>query len=314
MSEKNKNQNIKTGYVALGVFLLCAAGGFYALSRKGEFFEVKKYEKNPEIAFLEEKIATLENKLENLEQGNISLKDLAALNQKIDRLQKVNEELLNAKASANALFGIVERLDRVESDIADLSKTTSQGALILTAAALTENAAKTGHPFIYEASVLQNLSEGTRFEQSADQIASYAIKGLMNKDQLIERFNTLYQSAFAAPQPQMQNNDVQKSEPESITDRIISKLRALVVIKKRQKSAEEIVAENMKDDIFALVQKGEFESAIVKMNAEPKYQTEAFEIWIEETRAEKNFIEQLNKIRALTLSMMKSTELKEKVQ
>ena len=313
MSEKKiKNISI-TSTIAVLAGLICAGALGYMAYQSRHFIKIEKYEKDVDIARLEEKVATLENMLRQMSVKEVKLSDVAALNQKVDQMHQINIEALNAKVNAVAFVGLIERLDKIEYEISDLSKTTSPYALILTAAALTESAAKTGHPFVYEASVLQNLSEGTRMQQSADIIASYAIKGLQNKDQLIDSFNNLYVENFAKPaststaQKEVENTD---SDSSDWTEQMLNKLKSLVIVEKTDDTDD--ASEYVTDAVYALVQDGDFEGAIVKMNAEPKYQTEAFGIWAEETRAEKNFEEQLNKIRALTLGLMKANELTEK--
>ena len=64
------------------------------------------------------------------------------------------------------------------------------------------------------------------------------------------------------------------------------------------------------DDIYRLVRNGDFETAILKMSTNKNYQKEAFEIWIEDTRAEKTFNKQMAKIKALTLGEMKAESIR----
>ena len=314
MNDKSKKILIIKDYMPLAVAVFCAAVVGFMLYQNKNLIDVKRYEPNADIIRLESRMAQLEAKVAAFENApeQVSLKDLAALNQKVDQMYQMNVEALKSKVDANIVISLVERVDRMEGDVKDLSQTTSRGALILTAAALTENAAMTGHPFVYEASVLQRLSEGTRFEKSADIIASYAIKGLMDKDELIKRFNVLYQEAFAKP---AQKIEPQKEVPQSDdwTDKVMEKLSTLIVIEKVE-DAQKTTEEYMKDDVYALVQKGDFEGAILKMNSEPKYQTEAFEIWITQTRAKDNFIDQLNKIKAQTLALIKSSDLEKRIE
>ncbi len=314
MSEKSKKNLIKENYAFVVAALICAAVIGYVLYQNKNLVDVKKYEPNEDIIRLESKIDALERKIESLENSVslVDVEDIISLNKKIDQIHQINVQALNAKVEASTVIALVEKVNRMENDINDLSKTTSRGALILTAAALTENAAKTGHPFIYEASVLQDLSEGTRMQKSADIIASYAIKGLMNKDELIKRFNTLYKEAFGkSVNISEKKNDTKKFE--NWKDKVLYKLSTLIVIEKVTDD-EKIEEEYMKDAVYALVQQGRFEEAILKMNNEPKYQTEAFEIWIDQTRAKDNFVEQLNKIKAQTLALIKSSDLEEKTK
>ena len=264
-------------------------------------------------------ISRLENKIENLEKLiRIHLKqdvpvnpaEIASLNEKFDNLSKINSEILDSKASISAVMNIVERIDFLESEIKKLSAGTSNSALVLTTAALVESAAKKRQPFMYEASVLENLSRGTPMEKSAQIIAGLSIKGIPSKEELIDRFIKIYEARFIEKiQPEPKEVVVSSKDWKQ---NLKEKFETMLVIEKIGQDAEIEVqrVETPVDDIYRLVRDGDFESAVLKMSANPNYQTEAFEIWVEDTRAEKIFNKQMAKIKALTLGEMQTEIIK----
>jgi len=265
-------------------------------------------------------IIRLENKITNLEQillkhlkqpAPITSADIAALNDKFDTLNKLNDEILDSKANLSSVMSIVERIDSLESEIKRLNSGTSNSALVLTAAALVESAAKKRQPFMYEASVLENLSRNTPMEKSAQIIAGLSIKGIPSKEELIERFIKLYEANFIEKE-QPHVNPVTQPRPKNWKENLKAKFETMFVIEKIGEGGEVELArqETPVDDIYRLVRDGDFETATLKMTTDKKYQTEPFEIWIEDTRSEKIFNKQMAKIKALTLGEMKSEIIK----
>ena len=275
------------------------------------------------ISELESKIEQLENLVKTYQRENsgVDLQDVVALNEKIDNIGKVNTDLLESKASLVSVMGVVERVDNLELEIKKLGSVTSQGALILTSAGLVEEAAKKREPFMYEASVLEELSKNTPMEKSAHIIAGIAVKGLPLREDLIEKFIKIYELSF------MNNNVPEKvempilktenQEQKNWLTNLKDKLSTLIVIEKIKEPGEiETTQEQVEeiDEVYRLVRNGEFETAILKMNATPKYQTESFGVWIEEVRSEKVFDREMAKIKALTLGTMKTESLKQGIK
>lgn len=309
MSEKQQKKSSNTQTLALGaIVLLLLVGGGYVLFENSRALMPKMSEDVSEIKLLESKIDALENKIKNIKE-NDNLKELAALNEKLEEKSKSTGEILESKASVSALMGVVERLDRLETNVKNLGQVTSQNALILTAAALTQEAAKSSRPFVYEASVLQELSKGTTLQKSAEIIASFAEKGLPSREDLIEKFANLYEENFLKKVEQATDNqDIQTSDDWK--DKTIRKLKNLVVIEKTNFKSQE-GSEILSDEVYRFVREGDFDAAMLKMEKDQKYQTEDFEIWKEQVRAEKTFNQEMSKIKALTLGAMKTESLKQ---
>jgi len=294
------------GFVCVGIYM------------RTQFLKNSENNVSPaDIAQLQNKITHLENLVQKQIQkpSPINSKDISALNEKLLTMEKANLEILESKASLSSVMGIVERIDSLESQIKILNAGTSQSALILTAAALVENAAKKRTPFMYEASVLEELSRGTPMEKSAQIIAGLSIKGLPTKEELIERFIRLYEVNFIESRPKIENPRPVHIVPVGLQDwkqKLIHKLKSLLIIEKISDDEQLIAYENndtSTDDVYRLVRNGDFETALLKMSTEPKYQTEAFQIWAEDVVSEKIFDKQMSKIKALTLSAIKMESL-----
>ena len=310
MSEKQQKKSSNTKTLALGaiVLLLLVGGGYVLFENSHTLITGQNEGASSQIKRLEAKIDALENKMNNLKENN-NLKELAALNEKIEEKSKSTGEILDSKASVSALMGAIERLDRLETSVKNLGQVTSQNALILTAAALTQEAAKSSRPFVYEASVLEELSKGTSVQKSAEIIASFAEKGLPLREDLIEKFTTLYEENFLKKVEQTTDSqNIQTAQDWK--DKTIQKLKNLVVIEKTNAKSEE-GSELLADEVYRLVREGDFDAAMLKMEKDQKYQTEDFEIWKEQVRSEKTFNQEMNKIKALTLGAMKTESLKQ---
>ena len=205
------------------------------------------------------------------------------------------------------MMGVVERLDALEGSVKKLGTLSSHGALVLVATMLVDEAAKNGRPFVYEASVLQNLSQGLSMEKGAYIIASFAPIGIATQKALIQKFEAIYQARQKDINSKKENKDVKPAEPENWKQKIIKKLAALVQFKKIK---EETETQDTQHTVLALVQKADFDLAILKMETDSFFQTEAFEIWKEDVRAKKIFNAEISKIKALTLGQMKAESIK----
>ena len=305
----------KAVYPVAAVVLVAGAAWGYLVAKQSstEVLEVKV--SSPEIARLESRIAHLERDIRNHIQNDapITPADIIDLNEKFNNLNKINAEILDSKASLSSIMGLVERIDALESEVKKLHRGTSNSALVLTAAAMVESAAKKHQPFMYEASVLEELSRGTPMEKSAQIIAGLSIKGIPSREELIDRFIKLYEISFIekqeatdAPAP------AAAQQPKDWKTNLKNKFESMLVVEKIGEGGELELSrpEPSIDDVYRLVRDGDFETAVLKMTADKNYQTEAFEIWIEETRAEKIFNKQMAKIKALTLGEMKAETLK----
>lgn len=312
--DKQKKGNLVLTVSAVALVAVLLGGAAYKVVSMKTSDSLSSTQK---IAQMESQINRLESMLElyATEKGRVDARDVVALNEKVDAMEKVNTEVLDSKASLNALLGVIERVDALELQLKKLGSVSSRGALVLTAAGLVEGAAKKREPFMYEASVLEELSKGTPMEKSAQIISDISVKGLPSREDLIEKFLRLYELSFMSQEPQVQNEKVLETPqaPKSWTENLKEKLSTLIVIEKNGEAGELdlTVEKDPTDEVYRLVRNGEFETAILKMNVDQKYQTEQFSIWIEEVRSEKVFDREMEKIKALTLGNMKTETLRQ---
>ena len=308
MTDKTEKKKSKLKYAFVVVLIAVLAGAGFWLYQNASIFNAQNNAQQ-HLANLEGKLKTLERRISVLEKQTpaLSHEDVATLSEKIDDMQKVNVEILNSKASIASMMGVVERVDALESSVKKLGTLSSHGALVLVATMLVDEAAKNGKPFIYEASVLQNLSQGLPTEKSAYIIASFAPTGIATQKALIQKFEAIYQARQKDISLKKENKDVKSAEPENWKQKIIKKLAALIQFKKIE---EETESQNAQNAVLALVQKADFDLAILKMETDSFFQTEAFEIWKEDVRAKKIFNAEISKIKALTLGQMKAETIK----
>jgi len=308
MTDKTEKKKSKLKYAFVFVLIAVLAGVSFWFYQNPLTFSAKN-DVRQDFAKLESKLKTLEQRISVLEKQTpvLSREDVAILSEKIDDMQKINVEILNSKASIASMMGLVERLDALEGSVKKLGTLSSHGALVLVAAMLVDEAAKNGKPFVYEASVLQNLSQGLPMEKSAYIIASYAPTGIATQKALIQKFEAIYQARQKDITSKKENKDVKPAEPASWKEKIISKLAKLIQFKKIE---EETLPQNAQNTVLSLVQKADFDLAILKMETDSFFQTEAFEIWKEEVRAKKIFNAEISKIKALTLGQMKAEQIK----
>ncbi len=232
-------------------------------------------------------------------QEKVSADAIASLNQKIEDNARLNSGVLDGKASSAAVLSLEARVESLEARMAEVSKFSSQGALILSAALMVKETADEGRPFVYEAEVLRLLSKDTNLENEALEMSKYAEKGLLTPQKLVALFHEI-DTKEKAPKPETENKD--KSWREKITE----KLGALVTIE--YDSTPKAAPED--DEVYKLVNGGHFTEAALKMKNSPKYQAAAYQPWLQAVENRNNFLEALQKIKSLALAEMKAESIK----
>ncbi len=309
MTDQKNRKTTKSFYTLMVLLLALLAGGAYLAVQNPAIFKVEKHDVAEDIATLKLQVQNLEQKLETYHKQlpAISQEDIVKFSQKVDGMHKINLEILNTKASMASVMGLTERVDTIESNVKKLGAVSSQAALILTATTLVEEAAKKGQPFTYEATVLQNLSQGTIMENEATRIASFSDSQLLSKKALIKKFEFLYDSQEQVEEPQSPSDEKQENK-QDWKEKILTKLKSLIIVRKIETHNNKQITPE--ERVLELVQKGEFNVAMLKMEVEPKFQTEEFEIWKENVRSYNVFCQELSKIKAQTLGLMKAEGIK----
>lgn len=319
-----KEQPRSSGRVSRIVTLAAVAalfgGAGWFLYQNPQFMkmEQKSPQADEQWVVMQNKINALQQQLAVLEAdnaGKISGREISALNERIDAHARINRELLDSKAGNNAILGLINRVDMLETRVNNLGKVSSSGALILTAAMLVKDSAETGRSFEYEAEVLRQLAEGTNMQQPAEVIAAYAAEGLPDRQQLIAEFDEIYQETHMWKTSVPETAEAETTpEQADWKDKINEKLSKLISVKYHNAEGKIVEQTIDEDEVYILVNDGQFDQAVLKMVKDPQYQTEAFQNWQKRIRARDEFDQALRRIQALTLAAMKVENLQSQAQ
>lgn len=314
---QNTSKSSGTAKILSALFVLVVLGGagagFY-LYRETQLQKASL--PDPRIVELQNSLQALQNRLNLLENdnaGKISGREIAVLNERIDSQTRLNQEVLDSKAGTNTVLNMLSRLDSLETRVNNLGQITSDTALILTAAMMVKEAAAGGQPFEYEAEVLRQLSAGTSVEPQAELIGRYSADGLPCPKKLIADFNGLYEAAHATETTALESETAEMPEDKAKgdwKDKINQKLSQLITVKYHNADGQVVEKSIPEDEVYALVNSGEFDAAVIKMSNNPMYQTEEFQKWQNLVAAKSEFQKALRRIQAVTLAAMKIGHLK----
>lgn len=259
-----------------------------------------------QVKVLKAQVESLENKMVTMEKESkeVQFKEIAVLQRKVDDFKKGIDESLSSKAEEQEFLNLSYQFSELEKN---MKASSSKNALILTAAGLVENAASGEKPFVYEASVLKGLCEGTEFEGSAGEISEIAVQGVSSEKELIRKFKEIYESALQTPQKEIRLEPV-ISFREDWKAFLKNKVKNLVSIEKIKKQNQETVTPE--EEVLKLVEDGKFDEAILKMEPLTFFQTENFEIWKESEHRKNQFENVMEKIKANMLGALKTEILK----
>ncbi len=254
-----------------------------------------------QVENLQNQLAALQKAQENLNR-NV---DAEALNQRMDAIEKVNLNVIDSKADIATVFGMVNRLDKMDERLQTLTKFTDESALILTATMLVKDSAERGNEFVYEAEILRQIAD--KNQQVGAQVAvlaKYAPQGISTNAALINEFESIYNALL---------KEQKETFEQSWKDRINSKLNEIVKIKRIKEDAPEFAADQNLEEVLALVKTGEFakavslleknESKLVKENA-------ALKNWVQKAQAKIEFEKAVAEIATYSLAKMKVNFIK----
>lgn len=231
--------------------------------------------------------------------------DADALNQRMEALEKVNLNVIDSKADIATVFGMVNRLDKMEENLQTLTKFTDESALILTGAMLVKDSAERGNDFVYEAEILRQIAEkNQKVKAPIEVISRYAAEGIRTNQYLINEFESIYAALLKQ----------QKEEFEqSWKDRINSKLNEIVKIKRIKEDAPEFKANQDLEQIRTWVENGEFAKAAALLEKTEAQQITAnpqLQNWLRQAKAKVEFEKAIAEISTYSLAMMKVNFIK----
>ncbi len=249
-----------------------------------------------QINVLRGEIMGLQRQIEAL---SVQRPDLKPIEEKISAIEKMNLNVIDSKADISTLLGVVTRLDKAEHKIDKLSMVTDESALNLTALMLVKDAAERGEKFVYEAEVLSQLTANNpKLAKAAAKMETLAQSGIVSAAELQTEFERFYAA-------REQNEAVDKEAAKSWKERVNSKLKQLVRIKKTNvnaPSAEKNAIEQISDTVAA----GNLTAAADLLAAESEYAENAMaQEWIAKVRTRAEFYDLIDSMSANALAAMK---------
>lgn len=180
--------------------------------------------------------------------------------------------------------------------------------VLLAAGALTvKGLAEDGLPFDYETEVLQILAEGNATALNyISALKKYAVSGIKGRAMLISEFNKVYADLS---RPQI-NKTTEPEIQETWNEALMRKLKELVVLKKRENKPT-LVFPKTPDEIYQLVNNGDFAEALNKIQTDRKYgdiNSAELNAWILQTR---DYLEFEHSINGLIMNSLANLHLKE---
>ncbi len=187
-------------------------------------------------------------------------------------------------------------------------KSVTAPEVLLAAGALTvRGLAEDGLPFDYETEVLQILAAGN--ETALNYIANikkYAVSGIKGRTMLINEFNKVYTDLS---RPQI-NKQTEPEIQETWDEALLRRLKELVEFKKREDKPA-VVFPKTPDEIYLLVNNGDFAEALNKIKTDRKYSdvnSAELNSWILQTQ---DYLEFEHAINSLIMNSLANLHLKE---
>jgi len=259
---------------------------------------------------LQEKIMNLQSIVSELTMRQNGAADVANLNSRIDNLQDLLIASVNGKADAQAVLGLIVRLDKLENETNRLSKLNNEGAIMLAVATLIKERASEGKDFSFEATMLSELAaENKKIAKPLKIIEKSAVKGIVSNQKLALEFDEIYKK--------LNVKEPEHKVTQNWKDRVIAKLRELVVInsKEEKQAAEE--QDNFMTAIRELADNQQFGQIAVLINdnhGDYLKKNPALRKWIKKVQEKENFEAAISKISAYCLVLMKINNLLTKEQ
>lgn len=264
-----------------------------------------------QVVELQQQLADLQSKLREVEYMAKN-PDFSQMQKRIDDMEQISVNTIKSKADVDALLGLVVRMDNAEEKLRELSKVTDDGALILTSAMLVKEAGERGGEFVYEAEVLSEVTKGNvKIKDEVKRLEEIAALGVPSKEELQKDFI----DAYVAKYPQ-------EIEEENVAanwkERIYNQLQKIIKIKKAGENKEETKQEFSEEDrawdiVRDFVLSGEIIRAVgiaeKPLNHE-LLENAGFKAWLHNAQIYRDFYENVSRITANGLAVMKVKFLK----
>lgn len=264
---------------------------------------------NGELAMLRDEVYNLKVQLNQLQNMQNQVLDTSALDEKFTNLEKTNMNIIDSKADVATVLGLINRMDKVEQNLDLVSKVTDDGALALTAVMMVKDSADRGGSFVYEAAVLQQLTEGNlKVKEPVERIMAVAASGVKSDAYLIKQFDTVYAKLMK----------IQREEYEKTwKDRVNNKINEYIKIKKVNENSEEFKANRQLEKIKMLVDAGNIKKALVNLeniNNNVLSEEESLKNWMAEASAKTEFSEAVAQISTYYIAALKVNFIKKETK
>jgi len=315
ISDENKKENkeskgIRLVFVKLLFILLIGGGAYWFYLHPSVLSNIKQIANNKhnEEQAVSIQINQLQNQVAALQAQilNIPAPDFSVFENKVASLEKQNLNVIDSKADASIVLGMLTRVDKLENRLDKLSKISDDGALILSATMLVKEAAEDGADFIYEAEILNQLTENiTTIKKDVSVIAEFSRNGVVSEKELVRRFGVIYA------------NMLQENEPEAKDwkERINNKLNEYIKINKVGENTQKTEQENVFDEVQALINDGKLAKAIKLIETSDSdviSQNQDMQMWLADAQNLVNFKQSVRNIAAYCLAEMKVNNIKSK--
>lgn len=307
--KKENGHRFKKGLLHSFILVLLIAAGCWLYQNPVIW---QKYLKQEQKDNQQEAIIAQVNQLQNQLAGlqaqvlNLPQPDMSGFEDKVAALEKQNLNVIDSKADASIVLGMLTRVDKLESRLDRLAKISDDGALILSAAMLVKQAAEEGNDFVYEAEVLNQLTQETAsIKKDVSVIVEYARNGVASKEELIRRFEKILAVG-------------QKAEEGTATtwkERLNLKVNEYIKISKTGEKEPLAKEENLLLEMQSIIEDGKLIKAVKLMESSESddiKQNQALQEWAVDVRNMITFNQAIRNIAAYSLAEMKVNNLKNK--
>lgn len=262
-----------------------------------------------ELIALRDEVYNLKLELNRLQNIQNQVVDTAELDDKFANLEKTNMNIIDSKADVATVLGLINRMDKVEQNLDLISKVTDDGALVLTAVMMVKDSADRGGSFVYEAAVLQQLTEGNvKMKEPVEKIIKTASEGIKSDAYLIKQFDSVYTKLMK----------IQREEYEKTwKDRVNNKINQYIKIKKVNESSSEFKANQQLEKIKMLVDTGNIEKALLNLeniNNKVLLDEESLQNWMAEASAKTEFSQAVAQISTYYIAALKVNFIKKETK
>jgi len=320
-SETNQNaqvmqSSLNLGKILRGTVCLAVVGAlgygawYYRTDIKNQLDEIMRAKPDEvmseQVNYLQQQLADLQNKLQEVEYVAHN-PDFSSMQKRIDDIQQISVNTIKSKADVDALLGLVVRMDKTEEKLRELAKVSDEGALILTAAMLVKEAGERGGKFVYEAEVLSEVVKGNvKVKDEVARIEEIAAQGVPSVGELQKEFVEAYLNKYPEPVEEVDTASNWK-------ERVYNQLHKIIKIKKSDENIEDVKTEPSEEDrawniVRDFVLSGEIIRAVgiaeKPLNHE-LLENERFKAWLQNAKVYKDFYENVSRITANGLAVMK---------